>query len=167
MSAPAVIDSLEFARTGQRTSGSLSIGTLARLADVVTDKDGEVAYEVEGIRDGRNRPMLRLKVRGTLALRCQRCLGTLHYRLDLTNAVLVVPRGSTPDDADDPEAPDYIEAQAELDLAELIEDEILLCVPYAPRHEGECAGARPADGTEPVKRSPFAALAGLKNITKT
>jgi uncharacterized protein len=103
-------------------------------------------------------------------MQCQRCLGALEYPLDVTSRVLVVPQGMTPDDADDPDAPDYIEAQRELDLPELIEDEILLCVPYAPRHERNC-GDRRADssGAESgrEKPSPFAALAALKNTTKT
>ena len=75
MSALAVVDSLEFARTGQRSSGVLPVSSLPRLEDVVIDKSGEIAYEVVGSRDGRNRPLLRLRIRGKLMLRCQRCLG--------------------------------------------------------------------------------------------
>jgi uncharacterized protein len=167
MSALAVIDSLEFARTGQQSSGSLPVNSFPRLEDVVAEEGGDIAYEVAGARDARSRPMLSLRVRGTLLLQCQRCLGPLEYPLDVTSEVLVVPRGTTPDDADDPEAPDYIEAQRELDLAELIEDEILLCVPFAPRHDGECGG-QPGEGSDMQdKESPFAALAALKNTTKT
>ena len=167
MSAPAVIDSLEFARTGQQLSGSLPVSSFPRLEDVVAEKGGYIAYEVAGASDARNRPMLRVRVHGTLALQCQRCLGPLEYPLDATNNVLVVPQGTTPEDADDPDAPDYIEAQRELDLAELIEDEILLCVPFAPRHEGECTEQPGESGDKQQKESPFAALAALKNTTKT
>lgn len=170
MSAPAVIDSLEFARTGERLSGSLPVGSFPRLGDVVADLSGDIAYEIEGTRDARNRPLLVLRVRGKLEMRCQRCLGALEYPLDVTSRVLVVPQGTTPDDADDPDAPDYIEAQRELDLAELIEDEILLCVPYAPRHERDCGDRRAGSGEGEggrEKPSPFAALAALKKTTKT
>jgi len=110
--------------------------------------------------------MLKLHVQGTLTLQCQRCLAPLEYPLDVASSVLVVPQGTTPDDADDPDAPDYIEAQRELDLVELIEDEILLCVPFAPRHENECAGRGRQEGGERTRESPFAALAALKNTTK-
>lgn len=166
MSAPAVIDSLEFARTGQQLSGSLPVSSFPRLEDVVAEKGGDIAYVVAGARDARNRPMLSLRVRGALILQCQRCLGPLEYPLDVTSGVLVVPQGTTPDDADDPDAPDYIEAQRELDLAGLIEDEILLCVPFAPRHDSECGESRPGSGKQ-KKESPFAALSALKNTTKT
>jgi len=167
MSASAVIDSLEFARTGQRSSGILPVSSFPRLEDVVADKSGEIAYEVTGSRDGRNRPLLKLHVHGELALQCQRCLGTLEYPLDLTSSILVVPEGTTPEDADDPHGPDYIEAERELDLVQLIEDEILLCVPFAPRHEGKCTNDDRSRSEEDAKSSPFASLAALKKSRKT
>ncbi len=167
MSASAVIDSLEFARTGQHLSGILPVGSFPRLDDVLAERSGEIAYEVSGARDERNRPLLQLRVRGALVLQCQRCLGKLEHPLDLSSSVLVVPPGAPPDDADDPEGPDYIEAPGELDLAELIEDEILLSVPFAPRHERECAGTVPREDREEAKVKPFAALAALKNAQKT
>jgi uncharacterized protein len=168
MFAPAVIDSLEFARTGERLSGSLPVSSFPRLEDVVAEKGGDIAYVVAGAMDAHNRPMLKLHVRGTLILQCQRCLGMLEYPLDVASSVLVVPQGTAPEDADDPDAPDYIEAQRELNLAELIEDEILLCVPFAPRHERKCGESRPDEsGGKQGKDSPFAALAALKNTTKT
>jgi uncharacterized metal-binding protein YceD (DUF177 family) len=40
-------------------------------------------------------------------------------------------------------------------------------VPFAPRHDGECGG-QPGEGSDKQnKESPFAALAALKNTTKT
>ena len=43
-------------------------------------------------------------------------------------------------------------------LRELIEDELILAVPYAPRHE-DCAPAAASDSAQ--KTSPFAGLRGL------
>lgn len=164
MSAAAVIDSLEFARSGQHVSGSLAVGSLPRLDDVVADHSGSLVYEVDGGRDEQHRPQLRLRVRGMLKLQCQRCLEPLEYPLDIASKVLVVPAGAVPEDADDAASPDYIEAQRELDLAELIEDEIVLSLPFAPRHEAGCAEAVAAkDEDEAKSDSPFAALAALKN----
>jgi uncharacterized metal-binding protein YceD (DUF177 family) len=40
-------------------------------------------------------------------------------------------------------------------------------VPFAPRHDGECGG-QPGERSGTLdKESPFAALAALKNTTKT
>jgi hypothetical protein len=47
----------------------------------------------------------------------------------------------------------------ELDVAELVEDEILLALPVAPRHE-KCGLPGAADAGERI--NPFAALSGLK-----
>lgn len=100
-------------------------------------------------------------------LRCQRCLGALEHSVDLMSTILVVPEGTTPDDAEDPHGPDYIEAERELDLAQLIEDEVLLCVPYAPRHESDCTDDSRSGNEGAARSSPFASLAALKNTRKT
>jgi uncharacterized protein len=54
--------------------------------------------------------------------------------------------------------PDRVVAGKEMALRELIEDELILAVPYAPRHEScTAAGARESA----AKTSPFAGLRSL------
>jgi uncharacterized protein len=164
MSAAGVIDSLEFAHAEQQLHGSLPVESLNRLEDVLFDPHGRLVYEVRGSLDERNRPRLELKIGGNLHLQCQRCLGLLEYDVDVVNTLLLVPPGAPADpEVDDPEAPDVIEASPELDVAGLIEDEVLLSLPLAPRHpEGACASrlARGADAK--ARPMPFAELAALK-----
>jgi uncharacterized protein len=58
----------------------------------------------------------------------------------------------------DAHAPDRVVAGREMPVRDLIEDELILAVPYAPRHESCTARPAPdADG----KTSPFAGLPGL------
>ena len=163
MSAPAVIDALEFARGGQRLQGSLAVESLARLEDLLLDTGGRIEYELSGGRDTRNRPQLELKVAGKLHLQCQRCLGLLAFELAVDNTLLVAAPGTVPSaELDDPEGPDVIEAEAALDVAGLVEDEVLLALPLAPRHpEGDCARL---EQHEEAARAPaaFAQLAALK-----
>jgi hypothetical protein len=66
----------------------------------------------------------------------------LDYSLGLSNTLLLASPGEELVDAvADPDALDYIEASNELSVAGLIEDEILLCLPFSPRHtEGDCLG---------------------------
>jgi uncharacterized protein len=171
MSAPGATDSLEFARAGQQLRGSLPVASLKRLQDVLFDPDGVLQFELRGGQDDRGRPQLRLTVSGTLHLQCQRCLGCLEFPLDLRNALLLVPPGARHDaDLDDPDAPDAIEASTQLDIAGLVEDEVLLGLPLAPRHAADaCAeqreGRGPAGAAQP--ESPFARLARLKNSPDT
>jgi uncharacterized protein len=161
MPAQTVIDSLEFARTGQRLHGSLPIAGLHRLKDCLFDDLGEVRFEVKGACDARHRPVLVLEVSGVLHLLCQRCLGMLDFPLRLSNTLLLAGTrdeggGFEEDDAE------WIEASAELDVAGLVEDEIILALPYSPRHEeGRC---RQDMGRETAKAGnpAFARLAALK-----
>ena len=164
-SAQTVIDSLEFARTGQALHGSLLLPRLARLKDSLADTVGTVEFEVTGGRDLRHRPILKVAISGTLHLQCQRCLGAIDYPLQIVNTLLLVGAGEAAAGELDDEEIEWIEASRELDLATLIEDEILLSLPYAPRHEeGACRllGTAAAEG---AVSSAFAQLAALKRNT--
>ena len=165
MSAAAVIDSLEFARAGDELHGSIAVAQMKRLDDVLFDTEGSLDYGLRGSRDERNRALLEVTVAGALHLQCQRCLGLLDYEVEIATPLLVVPRGAhLGDEIDDPEGPDVIEAEAELDVEGLIEDEVLLSLPLAPRHsEGECSSRLPQSESGHSASGAFARLAGLKN----
>lgn len=163
-SAQAVIDSLAFARAEQELRGYLPVTSLARLQDCLYDADGGVEFVVKGGRDVEQRPILALEISGRLRLQCQRCLGLLNYPLRLTNTLRLVGQGENLGaDADDPNVADCIEASSELNVAALIEDEILLSLPFASRHaDGACPSVLSAMQRETVEPSAFAKLAALK-----
>lgn len=159
MTAQTVIDSLEFARTAQSLSGSVPVPDLARLKDSLHDALGEVRFEVKGALDARGRPVLVLDIRGMLHLQCQRCLGMLEYPLCVSNTLLLVAPGAAELEDEEVEA---IEASGELDVARLVEDEIILSLPYSPRHEeGTCWQAAGAEAGRAAIRA-FEKLAALK-----
>lgn len=161
-STQTVIDSLEFARDGQTLRGSLPLAGLSRLKDSLADAPGAVEFEVRGGEDARRRPILTVAIIGTLRLQCQRCLEALDHPLHVVNTLRLVAAGEAAAGALDDEDIEWIEASRELDLAALVEDEILLSLPYAPRHEeGACRLLRTAmaDG---AGASAFAALGVLK-----
>jgi uncharacterized protein len=163
MSAPAVIDSLEFARSAQKSAGELPVVQLERLHDVLADTEGTLVYALRGGKDARQRPYLALKIDGELHLQRQRCLEAFSYPLRLQSTLLLVPRGEQLDELmDDPTGPDAVEANAELNVAELIEDEVLLSLPLSPRHpEGVCVNRR-RDENRATTPSAFSQLAALK-----
>lgn len=154
-----VIDGFEFASAGATQQGTWPLGDFPRLRDILATDGGEVAYEISGVRDERGRPGLRLKVRGSLRLRCQRCLESMPFEVQ-TDETLVL--AATLDEIHaepaDAHAADRVVAGKEMALRELVEDELILAVPYAPRHES-CTAAGTAHGAEKV--SPFAGLRGL------
>ena len=158
MPAQTGIDSLEFARTGQRLGGEVPIPGMTPLKESLHDGLGEVKFEVRGAQDARGRPVLVLEIRGVLHLRCQRCLGLLEYPLSVSSTLLLAGPGAG--DFEEEEA-DWIEAGSELDVGGLVEDEIILGLPYSPRHEeGACRQAAGAQTHTAV--TAFEKLAALK-----
>jgi len=159
MSARASIDSLEFARAGEQLSGSVPVSELSRLADSLFDTDGNLQFELRGGRDGRQRLRLHMTVAGSVDLQCQRCLGKLVFPVAVQTNLLVL-TGEAGGDTAELDDLDGIPAAAQTDVWSLVEDEVLLAIPLAPRHaENECSPAVKTAG-EPVA-SPFAALARL------
>jgi uncharacterized protein len=154
-----VIDGFEFASAGATQQGVWLLSHLPRLRDLLANDAGEIAYEVRGMRDGRGRPSLRVRVRGTLSLRCQRCLEAMPFEVQTDETlVLAATLAEIHAEPADASAPDRVVAGREMALGELIEDELILAVPYAPRHESCTAGpATDAAG----KTLPFAGLRGL------
>jgi uncharacterized protein len=154
-----VIDGFEFASAGATQRGSMPQSGFPRLRDLLASDAGEVAYEVKGLRDARGRLSLRVSVRGTFALRCQRCLEAMRFEVDEEEMlVLAATQEEIDSDPADPQTPDRVLAGKEMALRELIEDELILALPYAPRHQ-DCAADAAARDEE--KLSPFAALRGL------
>ena len=167
MSAAALIDGLEFAHALQELHGTLAVASLQRLEDVLFDTQGSLDYELRGARDERNRPRLELTVEGPLHLQCQRCLARLDYEVEVSGTLLVVPKGTPIDeDMDDPEAPDVLEVEGELDVEALVEDEVLLSLPLAPRHpEGQCPSRVAQSEAAAERPNAFAQLAALKRTS--
>lgn len=153
-----LIDALEFARSRGRLSGDWPVADFPRLQGAV--QPGSVLhYELEGEPEEQGRPALRLRVAGKLQLICQRCLGALEHSLRLDALLLLFGSESEieaiPVDA---EAPDGIVATKEMAVRDLIEEEVLLAIPYAPRHEGCKPGA---DAPGAPRTRPFADLRAL------
>jgi uncharacterized protein len=159
MSQQPYIDGFDFAASGEARSGQWPLRALPRLRSSLADDSGELRYELRGTQDALGRQALRLKVDGMLTLNCQRCLDTMAYPVAI-DAILVLAASEAEidADADDPEAPDRVLASREMPIGELIEEEVLLTLPFAPRHE-RC-GARQRDDGE-RRASPFAGLSAL------
>ena len=159
MSHQPGIDGFEFATAGAMQEGTLPLSSFPRLQDVLVSDKGEAAYTLQGVRDERGRPSLRLRVRATLQLRCQRCLGPLEHRVD-TDEILVLAASQAEIDADplSVDMPSRVIAGKEMAVRGLVEDELILALPYAARHE-DCEARR--EGHERAASSPFAGLRGM------
>ena len=162
MFARHFIDSLDFARQGGELRGELPVAELPRLQDMLADPQGKVSFEVYGLLDKSGKPALQVKLDGQCVLRCQRCLEGYTHPLHLSSRLYLV-REERPLDESAlvDEGPDSIVADAHLDVLALLEDEILLSLPFAPKHpSGDCRSETKSQ-IEP-SRNPFAILSGLK-----
>jgi uncharacterized protein len=156
----SAIDGLAFAGESRSIGGRVAIADLARLGDALTTTDGSLECRVDGECDGDGKLWLNLGVSGQLDLRCQRCLATLVFPLDVVSRLLLVPSGQPwPDEELTEDGFDAIPAEKEMELLPLIEEEVLLALPIAPRHE---ACEAPVPVAEELESSPFAVLAQLK-----
>jgi uncharacterized protein len=158
-------DVFKFAAEGGVLAGEVPLAALSRLADQLakTDAGDSVRWRVRGGIDEEGRYRLDLDVSGRLVLRCQRCLGDLSHDLAVDAALHLVRAGQKlPEDELENDEIDAIEVAGELDVLSLVEDEIILALPIAPRHE-ECGASRPKELDGGARReSPFAVLAGLR-----
>jgi uncharacterized protein len=158
MFAQPLIDALEFARNGKQIRAEVSIEALSRLSDLVSHSHGTLSYTVRGYSIGEV-DMLALEVVGECTLRCQRCLGEMNYPLNL-NASLRLVDSATMDEVEAEDEIEYVEASTQLDVLALVEDELLLSLPFAPKHAaGVCS---PAPESLQHSANPFSVLAALK-----
>ena len=103
---------------------------------------------------------MQVDITGEPVLCCQRCLGGVKFPLNIRSRLqLIAPGEEWPDDDLVDDSADAIEAEKALVVLPLIEDEVLLALPIAPRHE-QCES--PSANAGELGLSPFAALAALK-----
>lgn len=142
MLARSTVDSLRFAHAGESIAGEVPLAKLGRLVDSLTSDEGKVRFGLQGGMDS-GRPVLRLQVDAAVMLRCQYCLDPYRHELRIER-VLPLARNEAELarwERDDPLL-DALLVDPSLDVLALVEDEILLSLPVAPRHlEGHCGSA--------------------------
>ncbi|HEY9572408.1 MAG TPA: DUF177 domain-containing protein, partial [Pusillimonas sp.] len=158
-------------RLGREVHGQAPIARFERLIeDLPEQADTTVSWAVRGMQDARGRAFLQVDVKAAPTLECQRCLKPFQWPMDSTNRLEVVRSQAAleAEDVLDAESDDIIErivGSQRLDVLELVEDEIILGLPYVPMHDvcpslPESLSQEP--DTDPARPSPFAALSQLK-----
>jgi uncharacterized protein len=159
-----VIDAFEFCRTNGTREGTTPVAEMKRLAADCADASGTITWDIAGGQIRQGYPMLTLTVAGTVQLVCQRCLMPFSYPL-ASSTVLVLGKDDTEADEIevvlDDDSIDVIVGSHAIDIRELLEDEALLALPQAPKHE-VCPDTKLLDVLKSEKVSPFAALKSLK-----
>ncbi len=164
MSSPVAgsFDPLLCARRGEQLQACLPIAVLPRLVSQLAEPSGEVAYALEGGVDEQGVHYLRCRVQATVTLLCQRCLQPMSWPVDSESRLGLVPEGQAGQDLPEGYEP-YEWPGGAVEIAALVEDELLLALPIAARHAVLECPAEPADQREETRsESPFAVLTKLK-----
>lgn len=156
------LDPKRLCRLGETVEGQCLPADLPALQDALHDLEGVLRYRVDGGWSGEHKPLLTVHVTGFVHLTCQRCLEGFRFDLDLhTHLVLVPDESALPALEEEQAGWDVIVCPEQLAVADLIQEEILLALPVAPRHvQGECGTSNTLDAEH--QEHPFAALRQLR-----
>lgn len=147
-------DAVQFARDGKSIAGSLTSDRMPRVGGML-EMTAAFEYSVAGFINAFGYPGLRVRADGRVMMACQRCLApvevvvAVNAELEMRESIAEI-EGATDD-------VDRVLAGKSMDVAVLVEDEVLLELPMVARHEAcEPANAGPSGAK---RTSPFAALA--------
>jgi uncharacterized protein len=134
-----MFDAHRLARDRGTLEGTLDVGASERLADRVPESESTVRWRIAGTTDAAGRPALEISITGDVLLTCQRCLSDFAMPVAHRTVAVLARSEADADNLDARSDDEVLVADHHLDAAELIEDELLLMLPYAPMHEaGTC-----------------------------
>lgn len=165
------VDTNEVTRVGLEVAGQTEVARFVRLiSDLPPQPDSVISWSIKGSTDIHRQRFLDLHVQGNVTLECQRCMDTMVWPIDSHSQVQVVQTQEAldviseqePDDLDD--KPDCIMGSPRLDVLELVEDELILSLPYVSKHD-VCPSLEQQPEETDIdldQPSPFAVLSQLK-----
>jgi len=174
---PTRLEVAAFTKAGTTREGVLPLAGMGRLAgstQVAADGSaGDVTWSVQGLwkQSAGAAPEMRIRLvaHATVHLTCQRCLQPMAQDLGVDRTIRFVPGEDQAEQLDEELEEDVLALPRTLDLAELIEDELILALPIVPMHVAcpqplTSVGEVDADlsETEEAPANPFAVLAALR-----
>jgi uncharacterized protein len=169
------IDTAEFTRRADAADGKVPVARLGRLASLLADDAGTLAWKLSGrvhvTPEGTRRPLLALGVDGEVAMQCVRCLETIRVPVSVGREFrLVVSESQAEREHLEDEQYDVLVGDRLFDVLALVEDEAIMALPLAPAHD-DCSppalapgqsAAGPEPDEPPPRENPFAVLQRLK-----
>lgn len=166
---PKQVDIRKLIAVGTEISVREPLQNFARLATMLEACDGDVEVKLHLYVDDGRIKRIDGEVHTAVSVLCQRCMQPMMLPIDSTFAVAAV---WSDDEAS--RLPKYLEpyivGEGPQDIRDLLEDELILCVPYAAYHEREdCAGDyrqkivdEVSETVKEEKSNPFKVLEQLK-----
>ena len=137
--SPGRFDAYRLAHERGVVEGSVDPHRLPRVAEVLAEGPASVAWRIEGTKDALGRPAVAVVLSGSVSLTCQRCLGDFDWPIEQRSEVLLARDERALAALDAGSESEVVLAEGSLDPLTLVEDELVLALPFAPRHpEGDC-----------------------------
>ena len=146
--------------------GKLPLAALSRLRESLAERSGDVAYDLEFGKDDLGVAHLRVRADATLPLTCQRTLEVFGLPVHVDTRLGLIARET--DEAALPSAYEpLLTADGQVNLAEIIEDELILALPVVPLKPGaedapQAWGERDESREDEQQPKPFAVLQKMK-----
>jgi uncharacterized protein len=132
------IDNIDFSRKSREIRDIIRLSDFKRLQDLCLNLEDSITFVLRGFENKHREAYLELSIEGKLDLICQRCSEKLEHTIFLKSGFLIKEETQLTDfQVDDHADYDLIEGSAKMDVLSLIEDELLLSMPGAPKHEND------------------------------
>ncbi len=168
---PRALDVAAACRQGAVLQGEWAIAGMERLAaSLAGPSDAAAAWQARAslkpVAGGEPELWLDLAAQAEVPLQCQRCLQPMAMALEVDRRFRFARSEEEAAELDELSEDDVLALPQRLDLAELLEDELILALPLVPRHDDACPEPLPLPAEEPEAEDeaphPFAALAALR-----
>ena len=168
---PTYVDTRKVFLQQEEISGSVALENLPRFADSLVDSRGVVNVELQFFTNESNLRLIKGHLSARVEVACQRCLEPLAVELEDEIRLVLFEEDSITAELD-PRFDPWISGEYKLVLAELVEEQLILCMPIVNFHENkDCLdnlnylGNEIQQTDEQAKlegKSPFAVLKKLK-----
>jgi uncharacterized protein len=174
---PSYIDARKVFQRREKITGKMDLERLLTFRECLAEgTDASITVDLSFTSNDSRQRLITGKLRAKVQLSCQRCLEPVAIELaDDIKLVLLV------DEADvaklDPTLDPWIDADYKLDIARLVEEQLILCLPIVSYHpNGECVeklnyeavGSRRITGAKvDTTENPFSILKSLKKDNGT
>jgi len=173
---PQLLDPRKFAQQGIELKGFIELSALPRLAQLSVSEQAQIEVELQFEVDDQRHRLLRGKIEAKVQMSCQRCMEACdqHIKGNLNLGIVwdeekaqQLPRSMD----------SWIAPEGVSDIYEVIEEELLLCLPMASYHDHQCvdvahyhsgddAPDETAEAEADQQNNPFQVLKQLKGTPK-
>ncbi len=169
---PSYVDTRKVFQSEGKLTGSIGLDRLPRFKEVIVGEQAEVEVELEFFLNRSKQRLVTGQVRSKVSVACQRCLEPVQIEFSDTIRLALVRSDADSAKLDESLDPWLVEDH-KLNLAYLVEEQLLLSMPIISTHENiDCLKSLEYENThleisgEEIKSeqdNPFAILKSLKD----